>query len=777
MIKKQVCQLLIILMWSTNCFGEEQKQKTSTSIQKDHMFAPRKKLAPTQSDQDKPEIKTADIDIKSTKEEIEKFKIESEPDIELNFNNASLQNIVDQVSHIFKITFLPDDVVKIPGSQIKPLSDSKISFKTNVPFTRKKIWNLFTTFLELAGWSLVPTNDPQVYRITSVDKANKSSLPTYINTSIDILPKNDQRIRYVCFLENSTTLQMKGLLDKLKSAKAQIDMFNMLRAIIITDVAYNVVSLLQIIKELDKTTESQALSVINLKEAEASEVARLISKLQNKDEPAPAPWMPKKETTLYYFPKDVSLIPAPRTNSLILVGPKEGVQRIEHFILSHVDTELKQIYHPVHIYDLNYAPAKQIAAILNKVVSFGKKGGGGRAPEQTQTVGEAGGVIGGLKYFGDVFIEAEEQGNRLLVRSSQEDWMHLSKIIDQLDKRQLQVAIEVMIVEIKLDRKRQWGIQWQTKNQKAIQGQLTGFFGSGAVTETTETPSKHSNTLIANLIKLAQIPEAGTTLFTLGKESVYAILGVLDRNTQTRLIANPFIVATNKYTASVAISEERRAQTEIVQGLNTESGNSSFEAELRVSITPQINSYGMINLDINVIIENFTTAINKTDASNANKATRQVQTNANVADKEVIALGGLIKKKKTTNKTKFPILSRIPIIGNIFKNEAHENEDSTLVIFMSPTIIHPTEKITNIYTKNKASFITSISRGIAERYETGKNDPIYRWFFKPIDEDYSQEIDNFVSKGTKKSKKESVKKISKQNTIMKSVSKSKEGVS
>lgn len=780
MIKKFLYQLLLIAGLHI-CYGADIQQ--TRQPKKNQLFAPRKKTIdlPEQTTLDRKTIspfpkkiepeQTAPEEL--SKIEIEQLKQELEPEVELNFNNASLQNIVDQISQIFDITFIPDDVVKTPGSQVKPLSDSKISFKTNVPFSRKKAWNFFTIFLELAGWSLIPTNDSHVYRITAVEKANKSPLPTYINTSVDILPESDQRIRYVCFLENSTPEQMVGLLKNLTSANAQLDTMPLLRTIIITDVACNIISLLQIIKELDKTSESQILSVINLKEAEATEVVSLIKDLQNKDEPSSLPYgMQKRETSLFYFPKDVSLISAPRTNSLILIGPREGVKRIEHFILTQVDVELKQMYQPVHIYDLNYAPAKQIADILNSVVQFGKKSGGG-SKEGGPTAGEAGGVIGGLKYFGDIFIEPEEQGNRLLIRSNQEDWIHLSKIIDQLDKRQQQVAIEVMIVEISFNKTRQLGVQWQTKNPATIEGQMSGFFGSKAQVATNASPPPYTNTLLANLINLAKVPEAGTMLLTLGKESVYAILGLLDKNVQTRMLANPFIVATNKYTSTVAISETRRAQTQIV-GEN-QAGNQSFDAKLQVSIMPQINEFGLINLDINVIIENFLQDVSGTSANNANKTTRQVQTNANVADKEVLALGGLVQRKKTVTTTRIPILSRIPLIGNIFKNEYHNVIESHLVIFMSPTIIQPTDVTSNLYTRNKSQFMTMLSRAYSEKYERSERDPIYRWFFKEVDgQDMSDDIETFIAKGTKKQPTPDEPKA---NIITQSVENKKEGAS
>lgn len=679
-----------------------------------------------------------------SKRELAGIEQDLSSEIELNFNNASLQNIVDQIAQLFDLTFIADDIIKAPDITTKPLSDSKISFKTYRSLTKGKAWNLFTIFLELAGYSLTQTSDKRIYRITSTDKANHSSLPTYINTSLDIIPKSDVRMRYVCFLENSTPDQMQPLIDKLKSAKAQVEKFPLLRAVIITDIASNVYTLVQIIRELDKTTSSQVLSVINLKEADAAEVEKLIKDLQKTDDPSSVPWLTnKKESSLYYFSKDVQAIAAPRTNSLILVGPKTGVTRIEQFIITHVDTDLKQRYQPVHVYDLNYVPAKQVADIINSVVQFGKKGSGGDL--KSATVGESGGVLGGLKYFGDVFVKAEDQTNRLLIRSSAEDFRHISQIIEQLDKRQLQVAIEVMIVEIDLDRARRWGIQWNTEKNRTVNAQMSGFWGQKVQTQETGTPNTNSNSIIADLISLAKIPSAGTTVLTLGKQSIYAILGMYEEDAQTRIIANPFIVATNKYKGSVAISEQRRAQSELVTGSDVQ-GINSCEARWEVTITPQINDLGIVNLDIDITLEDYTNAVSGTSAANANKTTKRVQTNTNVANREVIALGGLSRKKYTVAKTMFPILSKIPIIGNLFKNKNQTAETRTLVVFMSPTIIQPSDTTADTYTRNKASDIASMSHFTSERHDRDKTDPIYRWFFKPLDDNVSGDINKFVNR-------------------------------
>jgi len=56
-------------------------------------------------------------------------------------------------------------------------------------------------------------------------------------------------------------------------------------------------------------------------------------------------------------------------------------------------------------------------------------------------------------------------------------------------------------------------------------------------------------------------------------------------------------------------------------------------------------------------------------------------------DKDVIILGGLIDKRQTTATKGFPILSSIPGVGYLFKNEYQADEISELIIILSVSLI------------------------------------------------------------------------------------------
>jgi MSHA type pilus biogenesis protein MshL len=66
---------------------------------------------------------------------------------------------------------------------------------------------------------------------------------------------------------------------------------------------------------------------------------------------------------------------------------------------------------------------------------------------------------------------------------------------------------------------------------------------------------------------------------------------------------------------------------------------------------------------------------------------KEISTTIMLNNKDVVILGGLIDKRKTTSTTGFPFLSSIPVIGYLFKNEFQADQIRELVIILSVTII------------------------------------------------------------------------------------------
>ena len=664
------------------------------------------------------------------------LKTKKENKLQLNFESASLQSVLDDIADLFDLVFISDEAIKkdadkentvnknygppIPprpiGGPNKPtdtniLTSTRVTFRTYNPLTKDKALVILDLFLEIAGLSRIPIlgMPDNYFRITNEQTANKAYVQTFIGVNPESLPDTGV-IRYLYFLSGANVNSILDTVKQLKSNSASIATFQESNALIITDHAYNIKSLMKIVKEIDDRGFPEALVILKLRNSDASDAVTLFKSLQGTNQPTSTnPSASTSESTSYFSPT-TKIIADTRTNSLILFGKKDAVKIAEDFIHEHIDGNIEEIPKIFHVEDLNWVSAKQMSTILNSVVQYGKA-------STSASTGNTKPAYAGEKFFSNMSFEAEPQGNRLIVRGRKEDYNLIRPIIRDLDQKQPQVAVEVLIVGLFLDKNKSLATRMRTPTE----GQSFNFQTSPGFSQTPIQINKTNNSIVANLIDLATAAPSGATLLTLGKTSIWAIMNILKSTTNTYVVSNPFLVATNKYAASVSLGETRRITSSTISGASGGSTKDDESANLTVSITPQINAANNINLSIVVDIQEFISP----NTNDGNKTQKTVQTSASVANGEVIALGGLVRNKVTQVETNVPILSRLPLIGNLFKFRSDVVTKGSLVIFMSPKII-TTETQSKDYTLIKSDIV----RGpLSARAYEKTYDPVQRYFF------------------------------------------------
>jgi general secretion pathway protein D len=688
--------------------------------------------------EDRPEVSTDDQSEQPTEEKISSEELAKneadrinkeldEPAVEFNFENADLEMLINQISELFDITFVADDSITPMLQGARSVRGNKISFKTQRTLSKREAWNLFLTFLDISGFTAISEGNPKIRRIVTIEAARKSPLPAYIGVPASTLPNNDEMVRFVYFLENASLDTMRTVVDSLRSPNSSLVVLQELKAFVLTDKAYNIKSLMNIVYELDKVTMPQAMSVLKLRRADAKEVKLLYDSLAQVDEKSVQQqrFFPgRKLPSNHYFSDQVSVFAEPRTNSLILLGPADSIKRLEDFIMQSVDTDLTVPYSPLHVLPLKYADATTVANIMNEVTKFGA----------TTEAGRAGGVRGGDKYLKPITFTPEPETNRIVVKGDYEDFLKAKEVILELDAPQPQVAIEVLLLGVTLNERKQLGAQIRT-NEPSGQGlfgtnvtyQTSGLFGTEGIQESTNGTGV--NRLLGNLLNLVSSGvAAGNTIVSLGDSlSVWAIIQALQTASNVQVLANPFLIATNKTKALVSLGEVRRVITGTIVGTSDVNTFGDAPAKLEVAITPQINSDGMIILDIIVSLSQFVGAANP---ENAVRTVREIKTKAIVTNKEVIALGGLVQNNIEDQQTKVPILGDIPILGWLFKNKQKTDTKSNLLVLISSRIIEPTADEDIIrFTQNHITDYTDTANEMI--YPSENRDPINRWFFAP----------------------------------------------
>lgn len=648
--------------------------------------------------------------------------------IEFNFEDADLQSLLDYVSEIFGVSFITNDVLNPAPKTGKGVKGNKISFKTHDPLTKKGAWDLFLSFLKLAGLTLERNSDPKIYTVLQTEAARKAAIPVYIGVKPETLPDNDQLIRYVYFVENANLTTVKDIVEALRSPSSAFLVLNDLNAFLLTDNSYNIISLMKIITELDRVSLPQAMSVLKLRRADATEVKALYDSITQTDDASIAGRLfpARKQPTALYFPENTRIIAEPRSNALILLGPKDAIKKIEDFIVNYVDVDLGKLYSPLRTYQLKYADATNVATIMNEVTQFGK----------TTIAGQVGGVRDEDKYLKNISFIPEPATNTLIIKGDEEDYLKAKEIIIALDEAQPQVAIEVLILALDLNDTKRLGTQMRSKipGINGLVGDNVKFQTSGLNTNGIAQGIQTNDTgvgvdrLLANLVSLAAGASPGNTIVSLGTDQfgVWGIFNILHTVSNAEVVSNPFIITSNKKKASVSVGETRRVVTgQVIGGTGPVNSFGNDSANLTVTVTPQINSDGMIVLDLEVELDNFTNTI---DLESATKNTRKVTTSAIVSDKEVLALGGLIQNRIENGWTKVPILGDIPLIGWLFKNKQKVDRKSNLLILISSRIIQPDVR----------QVVTEFTQGRLNEYREdldlfndapAMRDPIHRWFF------------------------------------------------
>ena len=667
----------------------------------------------------------------------EKIENDDEETVVFNFEDVDLANVAAYVETIFKVTFITPEAITPVAQNSKALSGNKISFKTQRPLTKKQAWSLFVTFLNMAGFALVPMADPKFHRIELIAEAKKSAIPVYINT--DNLPDSGI-IRYGYFVKDCPLDTIKTVIESLKGSSSDLLMLNDHNAFIITDDAYNIKILMKIVRELDKVTMPQTMSVLRLYKGEATYAKEIYEKLIAEGENSAVAarlFGPKNPSKTLYFPKKAKVIVDERTNSLILLGTIEAIGTIEDFVRKYIDIDIDTPYSPLYIYDLKYANAQDVANLMTNLVKFGDSGKGGK-----------GALRGGDKYFKNMTFTPETENNRIIIRGDYDDYLKVKDIIDGIDEAPKQVAVEILILSVEvLDEKKlgaQLRNQFKSPNGTPLNFQTSGLNLGGSakqivVNQSASTPGSGAFRLLGDLISLVTGgSSAGVTAVTLGsdKYGIWGVFGVLDQITNTQVVANPFLTVTNNTKANVKLGETERIVTQKVVGTTTTDAYSNYDAFIDVTVTPKINSDGMIVTELVVLYDDF---IVGTDGTVKSKNSRKIQTTVVLSNNEVLALGGLLKDRTDDTLSQVPILGKIPIIGWLFKNKNKTKKKDDLLILVNTHIVDPDEKIKENTRRHLKEYKDTLDEFEAIKLS---KDPVDRSFFKEKPSEYK--LDNYI---------------------------------
>ncbi|MCL5436497.1 MAG: hypothetical protein M1549_01295 [Candidatus Dependentiae bacterium] len=638
-------------------------------------------------------------------------------------------------------------------------------------------------FLHMAGYRVRPDNGCFIISRLTEQNISREPLQLFVDVAPEDLPKNDSQIRAIYYLANFRVPSDAGGNDPLNMILKDIlgpqrsYLFDKkTNAVIIVGSANKIASAMHIVLELDNTGAPDDLKIIPLYNVPAPVVAKLLTEqiIATAQEARRTLRNDPLAQEDFYVAPNTRVIADTRTNSLIVLGQSPAVRRIRDLVREYIDVPAESGKSVIHVHDVQYLKSKDLAEQLIKITKgidseqARKETGGPQKffdeprilPEEFE---EAPVVGGGSK----IATRATIGGNRLIVSATSEDWKQIKALIEQLDRPELQVILEIMVVDLTV--KTQKILSSQTRNPLSIKLPPGFQFQSAQlysqIVDTSVTPL----TLDSDLLMLSGSP-AHSIAYTLtstnpgamivslrdpGTSNIWSVLELFDAWTERTVLSHPFLVTQNNHPAHISNVEKRRATGPLVENNSVVATVKyrDFDATLNVDITPRISSLDRLNLQILVKVENFL------ETTGENKATRDVETNASLSTGQILVLGGLTQTQDIESESGWPLISRIPLLGDLFKGESKTKTRSNLAIFIHPTIVDP--KLRSGMNKYTGDTLHESEKAFNDSYLfSSMRDPLTRIFLSEPHSDTAQGLfEKYVRESASRPKPESRERI------------------
>ncbi len=588
------------------------------------------------------------------------------------------------------ITAVASTVADITGKNfvIDPRVKGKVTIISSRPMERDEIYQIFLSVLQVHGFAAIEAGN--VIKIVPSANAKQIAVPLATDKTPGRL---DELVTRVIELKNVPAAQLVPILRPLVPQQGHLVAYPPSNSLVVSDHAANIERLYKIIRRIDRPSVDE-IDIVNLRNASASEVVRILNSLQQGGQGT------ANQAVLSAQP---TLVADERTNSILISGEPTARLRLLA-VISHLDTPLESGGN-THVIYLHYADALAMRDVLTGV---------------SETIREEreGSNAAVAAPSSPISIQADESTNALVITAPPEQFLALQDVIRKLDIRRAQVQVEAVIAEISGQTAAALGVQWQSTQDTSSSGVFGGTSFSSPTGLVPSIGSVSANPALANSGGGLALGFFDGTTSVLGTDilNLGALVNLINNDTTSNLLATPNLLMLDNEEAEIVVGQN----VPFVTGTQQTTGGLSnpFQTIQRedigliLRVTPQINEGDSVKLDIFQETSSISNAA--TSASDIVTNTRSIQTSVLVEDGSIVVLGGLIQDNLNESVQKVPGLGDLPVLGNLFRFRETVIDKTNTMVFLRPLIVRNDEHARYI-AGGKYDFIRGKQQEIRDR--------------------------------------------------------------
>ena len=605
-------------------------------------------------------------------------------EVALDFDDVDVRLFIRVMSELTGRNFIIDNNVK---GKVTVLSPKKLNIQ--------QAYEVFKSVLSVNGFALVEAG--QVTKIVPAQQMSGYELPIIT----DRITKGEDQ--YVTQIMPLKYLDAQGLLPVIKpllSRQGSVFATPSGELLIVTDTKSNVKKTSELLEEIDIGIPDAIADKLDLKHASATDVAAKVSDILE---------IKYGKGRKGIRPAIFKVIALERLNAVLAVAPSDIFREITSLI-SKIDQPSPEGKSLLNVYYLEHAKAEDIVRILTEtqkaMTSYAESRTttpttptrGARettATDRPQRTEAGGTVVGGkFKALGkEISIMADKSTNSLIIYAEPDDYNTIREMIKKLDIPRKQVYIQALLMEVSPTEDFNFGTEWSAfKKAGSYDGnQLYGFGRQRSqglieqlIATATGTGTATTGSVVNPGFSLGLLGEP-ITIGSFTFPSLSVLIQASESMSTINILSKPQLMTLNNEQAAINISTNRPFKTTetILEGGGTSQNIDYRDIGIKLKITPNINKFGKIKLEINLEVSRLQGAIALDQPITLKRA---IDTVVEVNNRNTIVIGGLIDEQQDFSKDAAPCLGGLPALGWAFKTVGRSNTKANLLVFISPSV-------------------------------------------------------------------------------------------
>ena len=282
-------------------------------------------------------------------------------------------------------------------------------------------------------------------------------------------------------------------------------------------------------------------------------------------------------------------------------------------------------------------------------------------------------------------IEADPRGNAILVRDRAENMAAYASLIESLDMRPGVLEIDATIIEVTDNALSELGIDWRLHT-----GHLDLQTGNGQLPQAGNPDSLNPGGFGVFPVSgaLPATPQGGVLTTVIGNAGKYLLnrISALQQKDQARVTANPRVETLDNVEALMDSKKTFYVQVAGYQSADLYSVSAGVSLRVLPSIVTAPGGAQQIRMDVH-IEDGKLTSQQVGQLPVVSNST--IDTQALINEGESLLIAGYSVTQDDNTETAVPGLSKLPVIGDLFRYRKHEGQHYQRMFLLTPRVLSP----------------------------------------------------------------------------------------